>query len=43
MIEEKHSNGKHQIIWDAEGLPAGIYYCVLKTEYGTQTMKMIKL
>jgi len=43
VIERKHSAGKHQIAWNAEGLPAGIYFCVLKTESGMQTMKMIKL
>ncbi len=35
--------GKSQITLDAEGLPAGIYFCVLKTNEGIYTMKMIKL
>ncbi len=26
-----------------KGLPAGIYYCVLKTESGIKTVKMIKM
>jgi hypothetical protein len=43
LIEQKQSAGKQQVIWNAEGMPAGVYYCVLKTESGTQTMKMIKL
>jgi len=43
MIEQKQSAGKQQVVWNAEGLPAGIYHCVFKTEYGTQTLKMIKL
>jgi len=42
-IEKKQSQGKQQVVWDAEGLPAGIYFCVLKTKSGMQTMKMIKL
>jgi len=43
VIEKKQSRGKQQIIWNAERLPAGIYFCVLKTNAGMQTMKMIKL
>jgi len=43
VIEQNQSVGKQQVVWNAEGLPAGIYFCVLKTENGTQTMKMIKL
>lgn len=42
-IEQKQQIGKQQFLWDAAGLPTGIYYCVLKTEGGTQTIKMIKL
>jgi len=43
LIEQNQPQGKQQVVWNAEGLPAGIYYCVLKTENGTQTMKMTKL
>jgi hypothetical protein len=43
LIEETQSKGKQQIVWNAEGLAAGVYFCVLKTESGTQTTKMIKL
>jgi hypothetical protein len=43
QITDYQPQGKHQFTWHAENLPAGIYYCVLKTEYGTQTTKMIKL
>ena len=43
VIEENQLRRKQQIVWNAEGLPAGVYFCVLKTESGTQTIKMIKL
>jgi len=42
LIEKKQSAGKQQLFWNAEELPAGVYFCVLKTEGVTQTMKMIK-
>ena len=43
LIEQIQSAGKQQVIWNAEGFPAGVYFCVLKTDNGMQTMKMIKL
>lgn len=43
VIEEKQALGQQQIIWNAEGLPAGVYYCVIKTNQGRQTTKLIKL
>jgi hypothetical protein len=42
IITEKQSSGKYQFIWDAEGLPVGVYYCVMKTRSQIQTMKMTK-
>ncbi|MDB4303894.1 ASPIC/UnbV domain-containing protein, partial [Desulfosarcina sp.] len=44
-IEKKQTQGKQQVVWNAEGLPAGVYFCVLKTNppAGGQTIKMIKL
>ncbi len=43
VIQQKRSAGKQQVIWNAEGLPSGVYFCVLKTESETQTTKMIKM
>ena len=43
VIQQNQSAGKQQVVWNAEGLPNGVYYCVLKTETGVQTLKMIKL
>ena len=43
VIEVKKSTGKQQFVWNAEGLAAGVYYCLLRTDGGMQTVKMIKL
>ncbi len=43
VINKKQSQGKQQVVWNAERLPAGVYFCVLKTRSQIQTMKMIKL
>jgi len=32
IIREKQSTGKHQFIWNAEGLPVGVYFGELKTK-----------
>jgi hypothetical protein len=42
-IEKKKSQGIQQEVWNAEALPAGVYFCVLKTKSQIQTMKLIKL
>ncbi len=42
-IRQKQSAGKQQVVWDGMGLPSGVYCCVLKTNAGIQTTKMIKL
>jgi hypothetical protein len=43
VIENKRSVGKQQLVWNAEGLAAGVYYCVLRTDGGMQTVKLIKM
>jgi len=43
VIQQTQSAGKQRVVWNAEGLPSGIYYCVLKTTQATQTSKLIKL
>ena len=43
VIDQNQSQGKQQIIWNAEGLPAGVYFCMVKIESETKMMKMIKL
>jgi hypothetical protein len=43
VFEQEPTFGKKQVVWNAEGLPAGIYFCVVKTAHTARTMKMIKL
>ena len=43
ILEESQPQGTHQLTWSSENLPSGVYFCILKTESGTQTAKMIKL
>ena len=43
VIEKKQSSGNHQVVWNAERLPSGIYFCTLKTNFGILTRKIIKL
>ncbi len=41
-ITERKSVGQQKIEWSCKELPVGIYFCVLKTNKGIQTTKMIK-
>jgi len=43
IISIELPEGTHQFDWNAKELPAGIYFCVLKTNEGIQTKKIIKL
>ena len=43
LAENRQPKGKHQLNWNTDNLPAGVYYCVLKTDKGTRTTKMIKM
>lgn len=43
IIKKKRLPGKHQYVWRAEGLPAGVYFCVMKAKSQIQTIKMTKL
>ncbi len=43
LIQKTAQTGKQQVVWNAEGIPGGVYYCALKTENGMETLKMIKL
>lgn len=42
-IREKQSQGIQKVVWNANGLNVGVYFCVLKTNDGIQTRKLIKL
>jgi hypothetical protein len=43
IINELQKQGEQQIVFNTTQLPAGIYFCVLKTRDGIQTKKIIKL
>jgi hypothetical protein len=43
LIRKPQSSGKHQLKWDSKALPAGMYFCVLKTVDGTRTVKIVKM
>jgi serine protease AprX len=42
MIEQKQREGKHKVQWNAEGLPAGMYYCRILVGDKVELVKMIK-
>lgn len=43
LINEIKPPGEYQLEWDAQNLPAGIYYAVLRSENNIITRKMIKM
>ncbi len=43
MVNKEQTPGSYTIVADSSSLNPGIYFCVLKTNEGIQTMKMIKL
>ncbi len=43
LISENQKSGTYKFEWNAEGLNKGIYLCVLKTNEGMQTKKLIKV
>lgn len=42
LVNEKKMPGTYDMEVDLRGLPAGIYFCVLKTNDGIQTSKLVK-
>ncbi len=42
LLNEYQQQGEQQVIFNTKVLPAGIYFCVLKTNYDIQTKKLIK-
>jgi len=43
LIEGKTSAGSHTVIWDATGLPSGVYLCRMEVERFQETRKMVLL
>jgi hypothetical protein len=42
-LNEFKQNGEHKVMWNAESLPAGIYYCRLQAGKQEKSVKIIKL
>ncbi|HAQ20880.1 MAG TPA: hypothetical protein DCR40_16855 [Prolixibacteraceae bacterium] len=42
-VNEYHQNGKLNVQWNAEGLPAGVYFCRLKAGNQFITHKIVKM
>jgi hypothetical protein len=40
LLDERLEAGVHSVVWNASGLPAGVYFAVLHTGAGTETRKM---
>ncbi|NQU88035.1 MAG: T9SS type A sorting domain-containing protein [Mariniphaga sp.] len=40
--DEFKSEGKHDMVIDSKDIPSGIFFCVVKSELGFQTIKLIK-
>ena len=43
LVNETKPTGYHKLTWDGSDLTSGIYFCVLKSNTGTKTTKIIKL
>jgi hypothetical protein len=43
IIQLQQSPGSHLLKWDSKTLPAGMYFCLLKTADGTRTVKIVKM
>lgn len=41
--QQQYSEGKHQLKWDWETLPNGVYFLQIQTNIGDKTVKIIKL
>lgn len=43
LVDRKQQTGEHKIVISNLDLPAGVYFCVIKTNNGIHTRKIIKL
>ena len=41
LVHEMQAGGQHEVTFDAEALPEGLYYYTLRTDKGVQTNKMV--
>jgi hypothetical protein len=43
LVDGRLTAGEHQVMWDATGLPSGVYLCRLEAGGMAQTRKMVLL
>jgi len=43
LVNEKQQQGEQEVVFNSNSLPAGVYFCVLKTPQTIETKKIIKL
>jgi photosystem II stability/assembly factor-like uncharacterized protein len=43
LVQENLSAGIHHVVWNAQGLPSGVYFCRLQTSSFTETKKLLLL
>ena len=43
LVDSKQNAGEHQIHWQAQGVPSGVYFCQLRAGDHVATRKMILL
>jgi hypothetical protein len=43
LVDGRLMAGEHQVMWDATGLPSGVYLCPLEAGGMAQTRKMVLL
>ncbi len=41
LTEERYSSGEHEVNWNANGYPSGVYHCVLQANNVSLTKKMV--
>ncbi|MDZ7796391.1 MAG: hypothetical protein U5N56_04825 [Candidatus Marinimicrobia bacterium] len=43
LVERPENAGSHSVLWDASGLPSGIYFCHLKIDSKQRLTRKILL
>jgi len=41
LVREKRPTGIHRVVWDEQEAASGVYYCLLKTDDGRKTRKIV--
>ncbi len=43
LVNERKPAGSYQVVWNAAGLPSGVYFCRLQTGWSVETKKLMLL